>query len=166
MNGWNGFALPGVSGMMGNVGPLGMGGYGGAMAAPMPVSGMEVMAPQQSYGALNPVANLLPNLQGAGNPGGWMGIAGLGRNLDTAKLGIGALGSIANIWNASQQNKLAKASFNHQKGILDTNLANQIKSYNLSIDDKFRSRAVVEGRSSSERDADIAKWSARDERKG
>ena len=163
MNGWNGFNLPmGVS-------PSSFGGFGGSMPPPTPymtpTGGSESLWSNPVRSGIAPINTTVPT-GGVGAPGGWFGIQGLGANLDTARLGIGALTSIANIWNASQQNKLAKASFNHQKGILDTNLANQIKSYNLSIDDKFRSRAVVEGRSDSQRDADIQRWSARDERRG
>lgn len=168
MNGWNGFALP--QGAQ-PAGWMGYNGMAGAMPASSPVpymtptGGTENMSlPPSIAGRFSTNLAQLPSaIPGTGGaPGGWFGIEGLGANLDTARLGIGALGSIASIWNASQQNKLAKASFNHQRGILDTNLANQIKSYNLSVDDKFRSRAVMEGRDTS---ADIEKWSARDERR-
>jgi hypothetical protein len=125
-----------------------------------PVQPMNVQPLNMSVPGVTPMGGM------GGTSAGWGGIDGLGMNLDTAKLGVSALGSIAGMWNAFQQNSLAKKSFNHQKGILDTNLANQIKSYNLSVDDKFRSRAVVEGTSAADRDAQIARWSARDERKG
>lgn len=97
---------------------------------------------------------------------GMFGIQGLGANTDTLRMGLGGLQALGGLWSANQQNKLAKKSFNFQKGILDTNLANQIKAYNLSIDDKFRSRAVVEGTPTADRDANIARWSATDQRKG
>jgi hypothetical protein len=168
MNGWNGFNIGNL-----NTGPGGWPGYTANMPpvpAPMasPAVSSSFSMPQGAQPAGWMGYNGMPGAGGAtipgagGAPGGWFGVQGLGANLDTARLGIGALGSIASIWNASQQNKLAKASFNHQKGILDTNLANQIKSYNLSVDDKFRSRAVMEGRDTS---SDIEKWSARDERR-
>ena len=128
--------------------------------------GGEVMNPTQPMN-LQPLGISAPNTTpSAPAIGGWGGIQGLGMNIDTARLGLGGLQALGGLWSASQQNKLAKASFNHQKGILDTNLANSIKAYNLSVDDKFRSRAVVEGTSATDRDANIAKWSARDERRG
>lgn len=146
---------PGFMGSLGNLG----GNY------QTPMGGMEVMNPAQNF-SLNPTTSLLPNVQGAGNMAGWGGIQGLGANLDTLKLGVGGLSALAGLWNGFQQNSLAKKSFNHQKGILDTNLANSIKAYNLSVDDKFRSRAVVEGMSNAERDAAIERNKARDERRG
>ena len=41
-------------------------------------------------------------------------------------------------------NKLAKQQFNLQKDVLNTNLNNQIKSYNNSLADQLRSRAAME----------------------
>lgn len=161
MNGWNGFNLGGL-----NTGP---GGWPGmpmpapAMAMPAAARGFSMPTGQTPTGWVG--GNFMSPDKGA-KPGGWGGIDGLGANIDTLRLGVGGLSTIAGLWNGFQQNKLAKASFNHQRGLLDTNLANQIKAYNLSVDDKFRSRAVVEGRSNAERDADISRWSARDERPG
>lgn len=128
--------------------------------------GAQVMDPMQPMN-LQPLGITAPSITPMNAPAsGWGGIQGLGMNIDTARLGLGGLQAIGGLWSAAQQNKLAKASFNHQKGILDTNLANSIKSYNLSLDDKFRSRAVVEGTSAAERDANIARWSATDQRRG
>ena len=126
--------------------------------------GPQVMDPMQPVGLQSLGMTNLPGLDKGSS--GWFGIDGLGKNLDTLKVGIGGLMTVGDIWNASQQNKLARDSFNHQKGILDTNVANQIKSFNLSLDDKMRSRAIVEGMSDADRDAHIARFSARDERKG
>lgn len=139
--------------------------FTGAMARPAmaaPVMGATAVNPMSSMKSLE---GFTPSLGAGANPG-WMGIQGLGANVDTLKLGVGALQGFAGLWNGFQQNKLAKASFNHQKGILDTNMANSIKAYNLSIDDKFRSRAVVEGMSNADRDAAIERNKARDERRG
>lgn len=160
MNGWNGFNIGNL-----NTGPGGWPGYTANMPAPYmtPPGGAEVMNPTTPMGSLGPLAQV-PGVQGA--PGGWFGIDGLGKNLGTMQLGIGALGGLANIWQGFQQNKLAKASFNHQKGLLDTNLANQIKSFNLQLDDKLRSRQVVEGTSDASREEARKKWEARDERRG
>lgn len=116
------------------------------------------------YSYLTPQAQAITTPAVAPNTG-MFGIQGLGANLDTARLGLGGLQAVGGLWSAFQQNKLAKQAFNFQKGILDTNLANQIKSYNLGIDDKFRSRAVVEGTSADNTASNIAKWSATDQRK-
>lgn len=164
MREWNG--LPGIPGMMGAVGPISTGNYGFASTPYMtPAGGTETLSPITPVGPIQPITASIPGVQQPG-ASGWLGIDGLGANLDTLKLGVGALGSIASIWNASQQNKLAKASFNHQKGILDTNLANQIKSYNLSLDDKLRSRQVMEGTSDAAREEARRKWEATDNRRG
>jgi len=131
-------------------------------------SGYEPLSPAPQISPIQPMNTFMPSLQqgvGGQQNGGWMGIQGLGANLDTLKFGIQGLGTLAGLWNGFQQNKLARESFNHQKGLLDTNLANQIKAYNLSVDDKFRSRAVVESMSDAERDAAIARNQATDQRR-
>lgn len=97
---------------------------------------------------------------------GMFGIEGLGANIETLKLGLGGLQSVAGIWNAMESNKLAKKQFNLNSGILNTNLANSIKAYNSTLDDRLRSRQVVEGTSDAYRESERAKWAARDERKG
>lgn len=180
MNGWNGFNLPmGVSatpfrGFGGSVGLPNISTNGYSVPSPppapymTPAGGSEYLASippiAGSYGTLNTrVDSAMP---GTGGSGGWFGVDGLGKNLGTLQLGIGTLAAGANIWNSLQQNKLAKASFNHQKGLLDTNLANQIKSFNLQLDDKLRSRQVVEGTSDASREEARKKWEARDERRG
>jgi hypothetical protein len=152
-------------------------GYGaGTFGGLPPLSGgvaPEVMNTPRTFNALQPAVSPLEmtGLKGftpAGGvaQGGWMGIDGLGANLDTLKFGVGALGAGLSLYNGFQQNKLAKASFNHQKGLLDTNLANSIKSYNLQLDDKLRSRQVVESSSDASREEARRRWEARDERKG
>lgn len=166
MNGWNGMTLPGIAGYTGAVGPLSMGSY-----APInPVSA----APTISAPSITPNAGIGGYeswMGGSGTgtgakPGGWFGIEGLGKNLQTLQAGVGLLSGAAGVWNALQQNKLAKQNFNYQRGLMDTNLANSIRSFNLSLDDKMRSRQVVEGMSDSERQAYMDRYSARDERRG
>ena len=80
----------------------------------------------------------------------------LGMNIPTFQLGLGALGSLGNLYGAFQSNKLAKDQFNFAKGIANTNLNNQIKSYNTALEDRARSRAVAENRDQSTADAYIA----------
>ncbi len=190
MNGWQGlFSVPGVPspGSLGNMntGPGGWPGFSGNIPPVVPPAGpimgdafdnffvnRDIQArnfsmpqgvqPTGWYGA-----NTMPGAGGGpkGN-GGWLGIEGLGRNIGTAQLALGTLGGIANVWNGMQQNKLAKRSFEHQRGLLDTNLANQIKAFNLQLDDKLRSRQVVEGTSDAAREEARKRWEARDERRG
>lgn len=96
--------------------------------------------------------NLDNSLFGSGN-----GSAGqLGMNIPTFQLGLGALGSLANIYSGFQANKLAKDQLNFAKSVTNTNLNNQIKSYNTALEDRARSRAVAENRDQSTADAYIA----------
>lgn len=80
----------------------------------------------------------------------------LGMNIPTFQLGLGALGSLANIYSGFQANKLAKDQLNFAKSVTNTNLNNQIKSYNTALEDRARSRAVAENRDQSTADAYIA----------
>lgn len=132
--------------------------------------GTEVMSPMAPL-SLQPLNTTIPSLssvspQTGAQPQGMFGIEGLGANIDTLKLGLGGLQSVAGIWNAMEQNKLAKKSFRLNEGILNTNLANSIRAYNSTLDDRLRSRQVVEGTSDATREAERAKWAARDERRG
>lgn len=88
------------------------------------------------------------NASGFGASGGGGGIFGqLGANIPTIQLGLGILSSLGGLYGAGQANRLARDSFNFQKGVTNTNLNNQIKSYNTALEDRSRSRAVQENRS-------------------
>jgi hypothetical protein len=89
--------------------------------------------------------------------GGAGSFSGLGMNVPTFQLGLGALGSLANIYGGFQANKLAKDQLSFTKDITNTNLNNQVKSYNTALEDRARSRAVAEGRDQSSADAYIEK---------
>lgn len=82
---------------------------------------------------------------------------GLGLNIPTFQLGLGALGSLANIYGGFQANKLAKDQLSFTKDITNTNLNNSIKSYNTQLEDRARSRAVAENRDQSTADEYIEK---------
>lgn len=95
----------------------------------------------------NPV---MPSMSGMPQMGN-----GLGFNVPTAQLALAGLGTLGNLWGAFQAQKLAKKQFNFTKDITNTNLANQIKSYNTALADRGRSRAAMEGQSAAEAQAYI-----------
>ena len=88
----------------------------------------------------------------------------LGMNIGTGQLVLGGIGTIGNLWSAWQAQKLAKEQFNYQKGITDTNLANQIQSYNTALTDRITSRGFTQGDSQSTIDQYIEENSMRDRR--
>ena len=69
----------------------------------------------------------------------------IGYNIPTLQLGMQGLGTLGNLWGSFQSTKLAKDSFNFQKGMAEKNYANQIKSYNTALTDRATSRGFVQG---------------------
>ena len=146
---------------------------------------MGNLADQINYGASNPTGTLLQNTasgqqvtQGITGPGVGQvaapqvgGLSNslstpLGMNIGTGQLVLGAIGTIGNLWAGWQAQKLAKEQFNYQKGITDTNLANQIQSYNTALSDRMTARGFMQGDSQSTIDQYIEDNSMRDRRKG
>ena len=146
---------------------------------------MSSLADQINYGASNPTGVYMQNAssgyqapQGITGPGVGQVAAPqvggvnnnlstpLGMNLGTGQLVLGSIGSIGNLWSAWQAQKLAKDQFNYQKGITDTNLANQIQSYNTALTDRINARGFIQGDSQSTIDQYIEKNSMRDRRNG
>ena len=82
------------------------------------------------------------NLMGA--TGGYQPLE-FGMNIPTAQLGLTGLSTLGNLWGSFQSNKLAKDSFNFQKGMAENNYANQIKSYNTALTDRATTRGFVQG---------------------
>lgn len=100
-----------------------------------------------------------PNLgSGSGLPAAAGGAGGfqLGMNMPTLQMGIGALGTLGNLWGAFNANKLAKDQFKFTKSVTNTNLNNSIQSYNTALSDRINARAVAQGMSDQERDNYIA----------
>lgn len=81
----------------------------------------------------------------------------LGPNIGTAQLGLGALGALAGIWGAYNSNKLANEQFKFTKQTTNTNLNNQIKSYNTTLSDRIAARAAMEGKDQAYVDDYLAK---------
>lgn len=100
---------------------------------------------QLSFGSNNAGVALAPFGSNQAN-GGWdWGKIGSGINI-----GMQGLSALGGLWGAYQSNKLARDNFNFTKSVTNTNLDNQIKSYNTSLEDRARSRAVMEGQSPTE----------------
>lgn len=144
---------------------------------------MGNLADQINYGASNPTGAYLQGAasgyqapQGITGPGVGQQVAPqvgginnnlstpLGMNLGTGQLALGGIGTIGNLWSAWQAQKLAKEQFNYQKGITDTNLANQIQSYNTALSDRINARGFMQGDSQSTIDQYIEENSLRDRR--
>ena len=69
----------------------------------------------------------------------------IGYNIPTLQLGMQGLGAMGNLWGSFQSQKLARDSFDFQKGMAEKNYANQIKSYNTALTDRATSRGFVQG---------------------
>lgn len=95
--------------------------------------------------ALNTSENWTPPNYKGGPAGSGAG-TGLGMNVGTGQLALSGLGSLAGLWQAGQQNKMAKEQFSFQKNMANTNLNNQMKSYNTALEDRMTTRGAVEGR--------------------
>ena len=90
----------------------------------------------------------------------------LGMNIGTGQLVLGGIGTIGNLWSAWQAQKLAKEQFNYQRGIANTNLANQIQSYNTALADRMTARGYMQGNNQATIDQYIQDNSMRDRRNG
>lgn len=76
-----------------------------------------------------------------------------GMNMNTFNSAIGGLSSLGQLWQGFQASKLAKDQWKTQKSILNTNMMNQIQSYNNSLKDRLDTRAKMEGRDQASADA-------------
>ena len=146
------------------------------MAGPYDINfGANIGAQNMQGNYLQGVGNTTPqgivapgmNMQGIQAPAMPPSTAGtsLGFNLGTGQLALGSIDTIGKLWAAFQMQKLAKDQFEFQKGVMNTNLANQIQSYNTSLVDRINARSFMQGDSQETTDAYIAAHSLKDERK-
>jgi hypothetical protein len=126
-----------------------MGGPTLAAAAPVSVDATSLVGS-------SPVALTIPDLTSGGmgtaaggSGGGLFGLSGI----DTIRGVLGGLQTLGSLWAAWQSAKLAKEQFKFTKDITNTNLANQIKSYNTALTDRITSRAHMQGMSQAEANA-------------
>lgn len=103
-----------------------------------------------TYNAVNPNAVGGGAAGGSNGPGFWSKDGGAGMIL-------GGLQTIGNLWNAYQQQKLARDALSFQKKAFETNLKNSTQTYNTALEDRIRARHNTEGRSSSETGAYLDK---------
>lgn len=103
-------------------------------------AGVGLQAPDTGFWA--PGNNSVGGVGGAGTGIGW--------NTETLGLGVQSLAAIGGLYNAFQSNKLAKEQFNFTKEVTNTNLNNQIKTFNTTLEDRARARARLDGREDTE----------------
>jgi hypothetical protein len=134
-----------------------LGGGGQPAANPNPfagsgISGTSTPAPQEWL-------TQLPGAGGGDKPptNTNANATGFGMNIGTGELGLQGLNSLSGIYGAMKSNKLAQDSFKLNKQMSNTNLNNQIKSYNTALEDKGRARAQFEGQDASTAQAYIDK---------
>lgn len=145
----NGFMLGGDRGNMGGFSGQSLG-LGMSGANGLDFSGMGNLNP-------NSLTQTLPDFGKGLDVNGYGNGYGLGWNVPTAGLALGGLQAIGSLWNAWEANKLAKKQFNFTKDVTNTNLGNSIRAYNTTLEDRARSRAVVEGQTPAQAQAYVDK---------
>lgn len=128
-----------LSGLLGNNGDS----AANSLAAGAQASGYDPQAIAAWYG------------QKPQSPGG-LG-AGLGANVGTGQLALTGLGALSSLFNANKQNKLAQEQFDFQKNVTNTNLNNQVKTYNTALEDRLTSRGVAQGQTTADVQDQIAR---------
>lgn len=140
------------------------GGYGVGAPSPMTTGSIGASDPTSAYlSNFNPTNDGFAQSLGMTPPGGGGGInaGGLGFNLDTAGLALGGLKTIGSLWQAWEANKLAKKQFAFTKDAWNTNVANQIQTYNTTLEDRTRARTNTEGGTAEDAQAYIDRHSLR-----
>lgn len=77
--------------------------------------------------------------------------------LKNGQAALGGLSAISGIMNSAKANKLANEQFKFTKDVTNTNLNNQIKSYNTALGDRANSRAFTQNQDQTVADAYIDK---------
>lgn len=75
---------------------------------------------------------------------GWL--SSLNRNAPALQLGLGALSTLGGLYQSSRMMDLARDQFRHARDVTNTNLTNQIQSYNTALAGRANARGVMEGR--------------------
>lgn len=150
----------------------GMSAYGQASQQSAPAWSLPVMsntpttAGQAFTGSSGtvPTAGITPNIPNTA-PTGDMSFGSRLKNTFTTKDGgfdLGAVGNLAQtigafgtLWSGVQSNKIAKDTLAFQKDAYNTNLSNQISSYNLALEDRIKARYAQNGRSTEDADGYI-----------
>ena len=101
-------------------------------------TGVGLQAPNTGFWA--PGNNSVMGKPGVGGAG-----TGIGWNTETLGLGVQSLAAIGGLYNAFQSNKLAKDQFAFTKEVTNTNLNNQIKTYNTTLEDRALARGRLNG---------------------
>ena len=82
-------------------------------------------------------ASFTPEFDPMGNQ---QGGSDLGWNMGTLNTGFKGLATLGNLWGAFQGNKLARKQFSLASDAYNTNLTNQIKSYNTTLEERIKGR--------------------------
>jgi hypothetical protein len=118
----------------------------------IPQFGQDVMGLGDSMGSLG-----VPQLGGGGGIAdalaAYSANAGKLTTKDMINTGLTGVQTLGGLIGAFGSYGLAKKNYNLQKRAMETNLTNSVGAYNTALEDKARSRAVVEGQSDAERDA-------------
>lgn len=140
--------------IMNQLGLLGTGAssYAAPDSAYSPGAVTGSITPPGSTGSMTGMDKILPQLDQQ-NPLA----TGLGFNVGTGQLALAGLGSLANIFGGLKAGKLAEDQFKFTKAVTNTNLNNQLQSYNTALSDRARARGVAEGQSTAEVQAYIDK---------
>lgn len=109
------------------------------------------------------LVDVLGNIQGMSlggdtktpdNSTGWLG--SLSKNAPALQLGLGALSTLGGLYQSNRMLSLARDQFRHARDTTNTNLTNQIQSYNTALSDRANTRGVMEGRDQESIDKYIA----------
>lgn len=135
-----GYISPAVSddSLLGSVGTPGV-----STGLTLGSTGVGLQVPNTGFWA--PGNNSVMGKSGVGGDG-----TGIGWNTETLGLGVKGLAAIGGLYNAFQSNKLAKEQFAFTKEVTNTNLNNQIKTFNTTLEDRARARARLDGREDTE----------------